>query len=237
MADRNSPPVVINCPHQRQRLHRHDDARLILFVSGELVETSFENEGSFVGGDLLFRPAFYGHADCAGACGSSYVHLPISLGAMRTIAKERGWHPMRGRTTIDCLKLERILQLRFPGDRLLEHLHAAAYVEKAAHKDMHLVANRVSHEKTARIADVSKDLDIFPYELTRQFAREFGLTPRAYRGQARLQRAMSWLAEGSASLSEIAVASGHCDQSHLTRNLKRETGLTPREFRAAACCH
>lgn len=120
------------------------------------------------------------------------------------------------------------------GDRLLESLADAAYTSSAPATPLTAVAARLVTEADVQIAELSESLDICPYEFTRRFARAFGMSPRTYRRQARLQRAMSLLAEGGCSLSQIAAASGHYDQSHLARNLKFETGLTPVEFQAAA---
>lgn len=226
--------VVAKAPHDRQQLHRHGDARLILFLSGELCESSFDAVGRFARGDLLYRPAFFGHADLASKLGSSYVTLPVSTAAELAYAKRHGWSAMRGRMALDGVTLDRLLSSRLLGDRLLESLTNAAYTALALDTPLNLVTARLAIDADVRIADLSESLEIPPYAFARTFAREFGMSPRAYRRQARLQRAMSLLAEGACSPTQIAAASGHYDQSHLTRNLKRETGLTPLAFQAAA---
>ena len=226
--------AVVAKPREHQRLHRHHDARLILFLSGELSESSFDRSGGFTRGELLFRPAFFGHADQAGELGSTYVHLPTSLPAVRRHVKRRGWVPLRGRIAINGLNLETLLSSPAAGDRLLESLDGAAYKAPAAETPLSAQLRRLAIETDVQISDLSDSLDVPPYEFTRRFMREFGLTPMAYRRQARLQRAMHLLAEGGISLAQIAAASGHFDQSHLSRDLKRETGLTPLGFRTAA---
>jgi AraC-like DNA-binding protein len=233
MSEPRQPRTVVNAPHARQWLHRHRDARLILFLTGELVEASFGITGRFARGDLLFRPAFFGHADHAGNLGSSYIHLPVSSSALRDHARTRGWAPMRGRMPIDNLNLDSLLSSTVMGDRLLEAMSDAAYAVLPTDTPLSVASIRLATEAEVHIADLSESLAIRPYEFARKFVREFGLAPRAYRWQARLQRAMGLLAEGSSSLTQIAAATGHFDQSHLTRNLKRETGMTPLEFRAA----
>lgn len=228
------PRIVTNLPYERKRLHRHGDARLILFLSGELAESSFGHLGHFVPGDLLYRPAFFGHADAATRQGSSYIHLPVSPAAVRACTNRHGWAPLRGRVAIDNLDLASLLRSPAWGDRMLETLGDVAYTPSRGEGPLKLVSDRLANEADVRIADLSACLEVPPYDFARKFTREFGIPPRVYRREARLQRAMALLAEGGRTLIEVALSSGHYDQSHLTRNLKCETGLTPLEFRAAA---
>ncbi|MBP6013748.1 MAG: helix-turn-helix transcriptional regulator [Alphaproteobacteria bacterium] len=203
-------------------------------MSGELVESSFATAGRFVCGDLLFRPAYFAHADQASMLGSSYIHVPVSPSAIRAHAWLRGWTAMRGQMPVRKLNLDSLLSSNTAGDRLLEAMSDAAYGVAPTGAPMTLASHRLATGTDAQIVDLSESLELRPYEFTRKFAREFGLPPRAYRRQARLQRAMTLLAEGGSSLAQIATETGHYDQSHLTRNLKQETGLTPLQFRAAA---
>ena len=58
--------------------------------------------------------------------------------------------------------------------------------------------------------------------------------PRTRTRRAILDAAMVVLAGNpTASLGDIAVAAGFCDQSHLSRLFKRYTGQTPAEYRLA----
>lgn len=76
-----------------------------------------------------------------------------------------------------------------------------------------------------------------PLALHRSFVRAFGLPPHLWQTHARLRLAKRLLREG-ASLTEAALASGFCDQSHMNRHFARLVGLTPaqyaRAFRASA---
>ena len=67
------------------------------------------------------------------------------------------------------------------------------------------------------------------------FAREFkhstGVTPHAYLTRRRIERAREMLARTQSPLSEIALATGFSDQSHLTRHFRQFFGTTPGEFR------
>jgi AraC-like DNA-binding protein len=58
------------------------------------------------------------------------------------------------------------------------------------------------------------------------------MTPHAYLRQVRVERAKEMLAAGL-SISEVALAVGFFDQSHLTRYFKRILGLTPGTYATA----
>lgn len=78
----------------------------------------------------------------------------------------------------------------------------------------------------ARAALVSK------YQLIRAFKREAGLTPHQFQIQNRVRKAQRLL-EGTATMTEAALAAGFCDQSHFIRHFKRLVGLTPTEYKLA----
>lgn len=69
--------------------------------------------------------------------------------------------------------------------------------------------------------------------LERRFRELFKLSPMRYVTQVRVQAAAMKLRHTGLSISEIAVACGFCDQSHLHRHFKAARGLTPRRYRDA----
>lgn len=71
-----------------------------------------------------------------------------------------------------------------------------------------------------------------PYALHRAFTRVVGLPPHAYQTHLRLRRAKELLRAG-AGLTEAALASGFCDQSHMHRHFVRLVGLTPGQYARA----
>ena len=68
--------------------------------------------------------------------------------------------------------------------------------------------------------------------LCRVFKCHLGISPHAYRMQARLQRAKE-LIRGSESLAGAACDTGFFDQSHMTREFVRSYGFTPGQYRRA----
>jgi AraC-like DNA-binding protein len=72
---------------------------------------------------------------------------------------------------------------------------------------------------------------------TDHFARAFhhsvGVTPHTYLLRRRLEQVEHMLRETHAPLSEIALATGFSDQSHLARHFRRWAGMSPRQVRWA----
>jgi AraC-like DNA-binding protein len=98
---------------------------------------------------------------------------------------------------------------------------AIAYVNAHHHR-------RLGVEEIARAACCSAG------HLHALFQRHLAVAPMDYLAEARLERAMSLLAESDEPISAIALRTGHADQSVLTRSMKRRRGLTPAECRRRA---
>jgi AraC-like DNA-binding protein len=225
--------MVRAATRDRQVFHRHDDVRVVLYVGGAMSEETFGGAGRYRSGDFVFRPLYFSHANIAGEDGATYLQLKVSGGAARQWASQRGWKAGRGHVDLAHLDLAAMLLAPNGGDQLLDLATFEAHPE-AISAPMNDLALQLTLG-VAQLADAAHARALRPYELTRRFQAVFGLAPRAYGAQARLQRAMRMLAEGAHSLAAIAADTGFHDQSHLTRALKRETNMTPRVFRAAAC--
>jgi AraC-like DNA-binding protein len=66
------------------------------------------------------------------------------------------------------------------------------------------------------------------HHFARAFHQSMGISPHSYLLSRRLERAERMLRETQLPLSEIAVATGFSDQSHLARHFRRSTGMSPR---------
>jgi len=65
------------------------------------------------------------------------------------------------------------------------------------------------------------------HHFARAFNQSMGIPPHSYLLSRRLERAERMLRETQLPLSEIAVATGFSDQSHLARHFRRRTGMSP----------
>jgi hypothetical protein len=82
------------------------------------------------------------------------------------------------------------------------------------------------------LKEVSKELDIHPAYLSREFSRYFdNLSFGEYIRKHRIEKAIALLETSSYSLTEIAYLTGFSDQSHFTRIFKKHTGTNPLAYR------
>ena len=66
---------------------------------------------------------------------------------------------------------------------------------------------------------------------SRAFKRSLGLSPMAYVTRRRVERAKILMISTDAQLTEIALACGFADQSHLNRSFRRVVGVSPGVWR------
>ena len=73
-----------------------------------------------------------------------------------------------------------------------------------------------------------------PWDVSRGFAKVFGIAPEAFRARARARRAWRAIRMTNEPLAKIAAHLCFADQSHMTRSVKQTTGMNPLAWRAAA---
>ncbi len=85
------------------------------------------------------------------------------------------------------------------------------------------LAGDVSLAELTAIAQLSR------FHLLRLFRHQIGVPPHEYQLQLRVAHARKLIRRGEA-ISQAALATGFCDQSHLSRSFKRITGMTPGQY-------
>ena len=82
------------------------------------------------------------------------------------------------------------------------------------------------------LKQLSKDLDINPAYLSREFSKHFNdLSFGDYIRKLRIEKAIEYLNTSTYSLTKIAYLTGFSDQSHFTRIFKKHTGQNPSVYR------
>jgi AraC-like DNA-binding protein len=87
-------------------------------------------------------------------------------------------------------------------------------------------------DTTLTLKEISKDLDIHPAYLSREFSKYFdNLSFGEYIRKRRIEKALELLETTSYSLTEIAYLTGFSDQSHFTRTFKQHLGKSPSVYK------
>jgi transcriptional regulator GlxA family with amidase domain len=94
------------------------------------------------------------------------------------------------------------------------------------------MAARLAHPIT--VADIAAACGLGPRRLHALFREQAGETPHMALTRLRLDQARGLLAHTDLPIAEIALRSGHADQSALTRRLRAVDRLTPAAFRRRA---
>lgn len=79
---------------------------------------------------------------------------------------------------------------------------------------------------------IAESVGRHPVHLAREFRKQFDCTVGDYIRMKRIEFACRHLMIRGPTLSDIALAAGFCDQSHLSRTFKRTTGMTPGQYRS-----
>lgn len=217
--------VVTNEAEACLPLHRHEDARIIVVLEGEVHESDLSGKRVYRKGEVLFRPPYCAHANASSGSRSSFLRLPVSRKYWLDYVRRHGWRGMRGLLDFDSRDHRALLRANTGGDGVLSLL-----VDDGS-PDGNWEQAGVARYGSLHALAASNGLK--PYQLTRRFQRRYGLTPSAWRREWRIRCALALLTEGGV-LADIAVECGFSDQSHLSREVKRVTGMAPAAFQRFA---
>ena len=81
------------------------------------------------------------------------------------------------------------------------------------------------------LAELAAVAGLSVYHFARAFKQSAGAPPHHYLVRLRIELAQEMLARSELPLSEIALATGFSDQSHLARHFRQLVGVTPGQFR------
>ncbi|MBE6602248.1 MAG: helix-turn-helix transcriptional regulator [Ruminococcaceae bacterium] len=88
-------------------------------------------------------------------------------------------------------------------------------------------------EETLTNALLAKECRISEVYFRKLFTGEFGVSPKQYIIELRMERAKQLLCEGARGTAEISELCGFASPYHFCRLFKQHTGMTPSEYRAA----
>jgi transcriptional regulator GlxA family with amidase domain len=84
-----------------------------------------------------------------------------------------------------------------------------------------------------QVQELTDELSVSRRLLTERFREHLGRTPGEHIRRVRLRQACDMLLRSDAPLSQVALDSGFCSQSHFTKAFSEYTGQTPAQYRRA----
>lgn len=84
------------------------------------------------------------------------------------------------------------------------------------------------------LGEIATAIGKHPSHIAREFRKHEGVTVGEFSRRCRLELAARSLSADDASISDVAIAAGFCDQSHFTNSFHRLFGVTPAQFRRSA---
>ena len=226
--------------------HSHDTASLIFIVAGAHWSGYSRGGDTCLPHTVRFLPAGEAHEnyfpvesrclhielrqsilDLASEHGTT-IHVPGQVTrAGSTVLGQRLYREFRHRDTDSSLVIDgTILRL------LLADESYGMRSELIPHWLLQI--REMLHEEPNRrrsLIDLSRHVGRHPVQISRQFHHHFGCTMSEYIRRIRISRAQSLLSCPDLGISDVALASGFCDQSHFTAIFRRVTGMSPRRFR------
>jgi AraC-like DNA-binding protein len=218
--------------------HSHDCAQLILYLSGEGMQTIRTRRRSARAGDLFVIPPRTPHGFALhGRSRPLCLVLDYELeGQGRVRASHRRLPP-------ETLNELHALLTRVPAKgRLTLSDYPAILAVVARLLDSGASASAVAPERgvfarvqellraPAPLAHIARSAGYHPDHLTRKLKREAGLGLRALRDRLRLESAQAAL-RAAPTIAEAATQSGFDDPNYFARWFRQQTGETPSAFR------
>ena len=129
-------------------------------------------------------------------------------------------NPLAMRAIYDC-----IYQLQKEMDKKYVHSTQLSLISPAIRKiESSFAENELSVSHLAGLCGISE------VYLRRIFLNTFGISPKEYIIQKRIEYAKTLLALGDFSVSEVAVLCGYSEPCHFSREFSHRTGSTPSQY-------
>lgn len=200
--------------------HRHADPYAAVVLAGGYVEAGENGRIVAAPGTVIVHDPFGAHRDIFGDCGAQVLNLAVASGLQSGV-----WE-------IDDPDAVVRLAERNPGAA------SALVAEKARRGGQRLddwpdrLAAMLRVDPAQSIADWADAQGLHPASVSRGFARAYGVSPKRFRHEARVRRAIDLLADWDESLAALAAETGFADQAHLARSVRDIAGAAPIMLRA-----
>jgi AraC-like DNA-binding protein len=201
-----------------RHLHRHSYASVIL--SGSFVEAGFGGRVIVQPGDVLLHRRFDCHANTS-TCSRAVTILCLP------------WHDDWIEGHFHVVDPDLLVRLAEKGPR--DSMDALAQDIRPRRSNSHhwtgALASDLQTKTNLSLRRWAGAVGMRPEALSRGFHREFGVSPKQFRLEARTRSAWREVLRSPRALTTIAHDLGFSDLAHLSRSIRRLTGYSPSAWR------
>jgi AraC-like DNA-binding protein len=202
--------------------HCHDRPFIALVLSGGYIEAGDEGRHRVRAGSVLLHWSFESHLDRFEANGAEVLILPFDA----TFSN----HAELAGSVADPDTIVRMSE-NDPqaASRLLLETFVPDLKPELDWPD--LLASDLKSATVASISDWSSRYGLRPETVSRGFTKCYGISPKAFRANARARAAVRHVIVGQTPMARLAAELGFSDQAHMTRAITSLTRRSARDWR------
>jgi AraC family transcriptional regulator len=181
--------------------------------------------------DVIVSPGIFGDGSTLDAVDRFLFRDGEMEETCRRLYREVSLDGLADRLYIESLVIQlamSVLRRHSRGSGTTTILPSTGLTRSQARRVLEYIETNLSREVTLR--EMAGIVDLSPYHFARMFKRTMSTAPHRYVLERRVERAKAMLRTTSASLIEISLSTGFCDQSHFTSSFRRIVGATPTGF-------
>lgn len=206
--------------------HRHVCAYAALILAGSYEESGQGGRIRAEAGDVVVHGHYAAHLDQIGGQGARTLNLHLPDTTCEGL--------------VQITDPDRVLRLAETDQHaatmeLADQLDRAT-LRPAAYRDdwPDMLARELLADCELNITRWGDRQALAPATISRGFLRAYGISPRAFRAEARARHAWQQIVRGQDGLAAIAAGLGFADQAHMTRSVRALTGATPGRWRRSS---
>ncbi|MGN6515965.1 MAG: helix-turn-helix domain-containing protein [Rhizomicrobium sp.] len=209
------------CWHRGARIprHRHAKAYAAIVLAGSYEECGSRGRFRVVPGEVLLHDAFDAHLNSFDRAGARILNLTVRSTAGLSHGRVADPDMIARAAERDAVEAGVALQGQIRS------------VDRAAFDWQDELARDLIADPDRRLDDWAHGHGLAAETVSRGFRKVFGVTPAAFRLEARTRRALDMIVADVAPLAAVAAKAGFADQAHMSRAILGLTGASPGRWR------
>ena len=201
--------------------HRHLQGYASVVLAGSFIEAGFAGRAQVEPGDVLFHGGF----DC-------HANSPRGSRAVQILRLPWMNDGVEGHFCITDPDLLARLAERDPRESMVALAENFQVIRAPLQHWTGRLASALQNTASLSLRRWAGEAGMRPEALSRGFQREFGVSPKQFRLEARARRAWLEILRSPRTLTTIAQDFGFSDLAHLSRSVRSLTGYPPSAWRS-----